>query len=164
MGDSYEQSADHRPWQARRPDWAGPGQREDRPDPPANPRAGAQGPPPGWAGRGLSQDSTWPPKLSSTAGLGPADEPAQNAYPNHPSGDEARGGSVERRPAYWPAVTPTSAIPPFPTSLPTRFRASPPTRFRATRLIPFLASPLTRSLASPLTRFRASRLIPFLAS
>ena len=117
MGDSYEQSADHRPWQARRPDWAGPGQRQDPPGLPANPRAGAQGPPPGWAGRGLSQDSAWAAELASTAGPGPADEPAQNAYPNHASGDEARGGSVERRPDYWPAFDPYQRHPVLPDCL-----------------------------------------------
>src|SRR6266480_488201 len=113
MGDSYEQPADHRPWQARRPGWAGPGQRQDPPGQPAVPLAGAQGPPPGWAGRGPSQDLTWPPKLSSVAGFGPADRPAQNASPNHANGHETRG-SVERRPADWPASDPYQRHPALP--------------------------------------------------
>src|SRR5262250_2256477 len=114
MGDSYEQSADHRPWQARRPYWAGPGQRQDPPDQHADSLAGAQGPPPGRAGRGPSQDSTWPPELSSAAGLSPADWPAQTAYPNHADGHAARGGTVELRPAGWLAPDPYQRHPALP--------------------------------------------------
>ena len=115
MGDSYEQPADHRPWQARRPDWAGPGQHQDPPDQPAVPRAGAQGPPPGWAGRGLSQDLTWLPNLSSAAGFSPANRPAENVYPNHADGHATRGGSLERRPAGWLTYDPSQRL---PTTLP----------------------------------------------
>jgi hypothetical protein len=114
MGDSYEQPADHRPWQARRPDWAGPGQRQDPPDQPAVPMAGAQGPPAGWAGRGPNQDPTWLPKISSAAGFGLADWPAQNGNPNHANGHATSGGSVERRPAGWLASDPYQRHPALP--------------------------------------------------
>jgi hypothetical protein len=148
MRDSYEPSAaDHRPWQARRPDWAVFSQ-QDHPTQPgetaASP-AGAQAPPPGWAGHVTSQDIQ-PLEPPTAAGLTPADWAAQGAYPGHlpgdshsrglspagwaapaeyPGGRAAHGGSLERRPANWPAYDPYQRPPAVPSQPPPPAHTAP---------------------------------------
>jgi len=114
MGDSSEQPADHRPWQVRRRTGQAPASVRTPPTSLPFPPAGGLGPPPGWAGRGPSQDPAWLPKLSGVAGFGPADWPAQDAYPSHANGHAARGGSLERRPADWLASGPYERHPALP--------------------------------------------------
>src|SRR5262249_12382112 len=114
MGDSYEQPADHRPWLVRRPDWAGPGQRQDPSDQPAVPPARELGPPPGWAGRGPSQDPAWLPKLSAVPHCGALACPAKVPSPSPPTGLAARGAPREPRPADWLASGPYERHPALP--------------------------------------------------
>src|SRR6516164_11698133 len=141
MPDSYESPADHRPWQARRPDWAVFSQPQGHPahsGQPAAPPADAQARPSHWAGLGLGQDPTQPPQPTGAAGLGPVGWPAhgsppghfpgnsdpfapstpdwaaQDPYPNHSDGHAARGGSLERRPPDWLVYDPGPRHPALP--------------------------------------------------
>jgi len=141
MRDSYEPPADHRPWQAHRPDWAAPSQSQDHPARPGQlgvPPADAQARHPGPVGRGLGQDPAQLPEPPSAAAFGPADWAAQDPYPghsprdsdfhglspadwaaqdpylNHSNGHGPPGGRLERRPAYWPAYDPCERHPALP--------------------------------------------------
>jgi hypothetical protein len=129
MRDSYEPPADHRPWQARRPDWAADSQRQDHSagsgQPPA-PLPENPVPLPGWAGRNLGQDLMQSPDPSGRAirpahdtqpghypghgdpfGLSPVDRTVPDLYhPGRGEGYAAQGGSLERRPDNWPAYDP----------------------------------------------------------
>ena len=148
MRDSYEPPADHRPWQARRPDWAAFSQPQDPPAhsaPPAAAPANADARPPRWAGLGLGQDPTHLPEPSG-AGPGPANWPTQDSSPGHfignsdplgvgppawaaaahdpnrSDGHAARGGPLERRPPDWLAYDPgpRHPAPPGPPPYPAR--------------------------------------------
>src|SRR5262249_32925709 len=106
------------------------------------------GPPPGWAGRGPSQDPAWLLKLSRRAGFGPADWPAQDAYPSHANGQSARRRSPERRPAEW--LAPRPLRPP----------RAPPRPSRPTCLSRSWTASLSRSWTASLSRTHGAVLAP----
>jgi hypothetical protein len=117
MRDSYEPSSDHRPWQARRPEWP------DHPAysrQPAVPPAGSPARLPDWAGHDLNQFEEQPPEPSGPPGPSPADWAAHDPYLRHPDGPAADGRALERRPPYWLAYDPyqyrppVSSRPPYP--------------------------------------------------
>jgi len=152
MHDNYELPADHRPWQARRPDWAVSSPRQDHPAPfgqPEAPSADVQAWPPSWAGRRLSPDPAPSLEPSSAAGLTSAGRPARGPYPGHvpggsaslglgpadwaaqdpgstrPAGDGKRGGLLERRPADWLVYDPGRSQPAVPSQPPYPARPAP---------------------------------------
>jgi hypothetical protein len=100
MRDSYEPPADHRPWQARRPDWAAISQPQDHP-----------------AESGQPAHDTDPglyPGHTDPYGLSPVDRMPPAPYPGRAAGP---GGPLERRPANWPVFDPYQGHPgqpPYP--------------------------------------------------
>ena len=113
MRDNYEPPADHRPWQARRPDWAAFSQRPDHPahsGQPAVPPATSPFPlvkgewRGGWpADRSLSQDPMHSLERSNSAGFGPIDRPAQGPFPGLSPRDS---NPPQLSPANWAAQDP----------------------------------------------------------
>ena len=116
MHDNDEPPADHRPWQARRPDWAVFSQHPDHPahyGQPAVPPEGAQAPlvPGEWGGgwgadRSLSQDPMHSLERSNSAGFGLIGRPPQGPFPGHLPRDS---NPPELSPANWAAQDPFSS-------------------------------------------------------
>ena len=169
MRDNYELPADHRPWQARSPDWASPGLRQDQAahlGQPEAPPADARAWPPSWAGRRLSPDPAQSLGPPSAAGLSSADRPAPGTYPGHLPGDGAslgpgpadwaaqdpdpsrsagdgmRGGPLERRPAGWLAYDPAPRHPALVGQPPYPARAAPSWRQGWADYDPYFGQPM----------------------
>lgn len=126
MRDNYEPPADHRPWQARRPDWAAVSNYQDHPAQPVVPPADAQAPL--MKGEWTGGPGPYPghlPQDSNSLGLSPAGWAAQNPYHSRADGHAAPGGPLERRPADWPAYDPYQRQPAPPGPPPYPARAAP---------------------------------------